>query len=244
MFKNIYQKALATVMAGLTAGSLSLAKPNFVSAQEKPNKLEDTLNRVEVSPFINYDSKYTSASGKILLDNPIVVPGINIKAGDISALVLGIYDPDSKEIVEGDYIFGFGKEIKNFGRLELGAGYYSLPSSQDTYEVIAKLGLKLPLNPELRVYRDLHLTKGLFTSLNIGQEVKLGDIPLVLGGSIGYNRDYTVNGSGFSGVSGSIGIPLKPVKDTNITVTPNLTINKALGKKFDDFIRFGVEIRF
>ncbi|MBI2668164.1 hypothetical protein HYX17_05355 [Candidatus Woesearchaeota archaeon] len=244
MFKKTYQKALASIMTGLTAGSLALAKPNFVNAQEKPNKLENVLKNVHASPFLNFDSKYTSASGKILLDNPITVPGVNIKAGDLSALILGVYDTKNKEFVEGDYIFGFGREIKDFGRAEIGYGYYSLPSSQDTHELIAKLGLKLPLNPELRVYRDLHLTRGLFASLNIGQEVKLGDIPLVLGGSLGYNRNYTVDGSGFSNASGYIGIPFKPAKGVNFTVTPNLTINKALGKKFDDFIRLGVEFRF
>lgn len=244
MFKKAYQKLLATAMAGLTAGSLSLAKPNIVIAQEKPNKLEETLKKVQVSTAFGVQSKYTSASGKILVDNLIYVPSVNFSLGNFNALVLGMQDANTKEWIEGDYIFEYGKNIKNLGNVTLGYGYYDIPSSPDTHEVFGKLRLNLPLNPEFRVYHDFGTANGQFMQFGIGHELKIGKQPIVLGANVGYNRHYTVEDSGFSNVSGYIGIPIKPVKGTNLTITPSLTLSKALDHKFDDFANFGLEVRF
>jgi Bacterial protein of unknown function (Gcw_chp) len=179
--------------------------------------------------------------GLSLTNKPVAQPDfwVSFPAGNASITVgnwtnidLGKYDDPDDDISEsgGESAFNIA-ELNPYGEVSFGTGKatltggivgyiypndFGLTDESNTWEVYGKVGLDVPLAPELSVYYDFDKIKGAYVEGNVSHSVPLGESKtLDLGGTVGLSlgqdesddESFNFADDGFTHLDLSAGVP-------------------------------------
>jgi hypothetical protein len=143
--------------------------------------------------------------GQSITDDPVVQPAASVGYESVSLGVWANLDltdvnGNAGQFSEVDVTFEWAQAVRLGcveGEVVAGAVAYFFPNTTlpTTVEVYAGLGLDVPLDPRLTVYRDVDEIDGTYATFDMGHAVELGDVSIAgtagIGwGSRGYNDGY------------------------------------------------------
>ncbi len=195
-------------------------------------------NELDYTITTDFYTKYIWR-GQVVSDKSVFEPSIAVRKSRFSALVWGNMDLTGQnehrnEFIEMDYVLDYTSVIPDINRISysIGAIHYDFPNTwfKSTTEIYGGLTLAVPLNPYIKIYRDVDETKGSYIQVGAGHTIdkffKISEdcyCGLRFGGSLSYgNSEYNkfYFGSG-GGKLNDLNISLAaPVCVKNWIITP------------------------
>lgn len=209
---------LAALIAGvclLAAGSARAAEPAAA-----PSELQVS---VEVSAFDKYVSR-----GCNLSDDPVLQPMVSATWKGLKAWAWGNMElADESDNADSFTELDFGLEYsRTLGIVKLAGGviHYRYPNTdtEKTTELYASLGLDVPLNPTVTIFRDVDSIDGTYSTFALKHVVEglwkpsdKASVDLELGASVGYGSAannaacFGDDNDGFADATFSAKLPVK-----------------------------------
>ena len=244
----LWAVALATVVA-LGGGQTAWAQ---LAATQPPAQGAPSTQATSAEPTVTWSAGATFTSifvwrGFVVADAPSVQPSASMKIGNITATswVNLIANGASRGWSEHDLIIDYTREA---GAWTLSAGYtcYYFPTAETgrvSHEFYAGAAFSAPLNPSIRVYRDVTVGDGTYVSSGVSQALPLGDskwsaTPAV---TLGYNNHLYVTGSGWSDLN--LGVTLARPAGSHVDVAGSFNYSQSLHTEwFPSRAYFGVTV--
>jgi len=194
-------------------------------------------------------SRYIDRGQELSRHSLVMQPSFTISYKGFSANVWGSWDSDPYTEGEGhwyetDYTLSYEGE---FGHLnyEVGYSYYDMDSDDDSQDVYLALGLNIPLNPTLTIYREIGYDLYWYFVLSLNHAFQLSDkLSLELCVSAAYlssnnAKEYPkVDGNGnetgheFDNFhDGTLTLSLPYAVSDSITITPILSYSFPLSSE-------------
>lgn len=213
---------------------------------------EEAENKIGVGVTTDYYSKYIWR-GQQLNDDPVLQQAVDVTYGKLTATLWGSFDLTNYNghsgLYEVDYVLDYSDDVPGVEGLgySVGLAYYTFPSSfiKDTTELYAGLNLDCPLNPSIKINRDVDEAGGSYVALAVSHSIEKiaelsEDMPvgLELGAGVGwgsasYNKYYWGSDHHkFNDATLSLAFPIQ-VKDSGWTLTPSLNYATILGSLRD-----------
>ena len=233
------------VVAGVMTVGGAATRAQGSGGQQPAGDEEDFSAYLEAGFFNRYVWR-----GINVADDPVIQPAFGVSWKGLTAEAWGNLDLTDVNGTRGrlsevnislEYAWSAGMV-----ELATGAVYYSFPQGSDeaTTEVFGRLGLDVPLNPTVTLYRDVDEAEGFYVSLGIGHSIEglvrstggvaVGlDLGLEAGyGSDKHNRFYYGAGSAPADLLLSAGFPIG--LGNSLTITPVAAYAHLLDRKVRD----------
>ncbi|MDH5760784.1 MAG: hypothetical protein OEZ65_14445 [Gemmatimonadota bacterium] len=176
--------------------------------------------------------------------NHHVVAGMPFAAGSVTRaaatgtsgrLTLGglvVYDHDLGDFGEADVFAQADVELTPGLAAFVGGSvnnFNLVGGWQTTFEAFAGLAVAAPMNPVVMVVHDFDIGDGTHALLAVGHDVSMGPVTLSTSASLGYNRSYYSDTSGFAYADAGVAAALP---FSMVTLTPSVTIQRAIADTF------------
>jgi hypothetical protein len=200
----------------------------------------DSAPAPKIGVSMDYVGKYIWR-GQNLQDDGAFQPAVSLTYGGLTGTIWGSLDlsnhnDNAGEITEVDYSLDYTSAIPGLEFLSgsVGVIHYDFPNTRfdDTTEIYAGLTLSAPLNPSIKIYRDVQEADATYLSFGLSHSIEkiaelAADVPvgLTLAAAIGWgNNDYNRyywgrNANAVNDLSFKVGFP---IAIAGWTLTPNL----------------------
>lgn len=201
---------------------------------------EESVISPKIGVSMDYVGKYIWR-GQNLQDDSAFQPSVSLTYGGLTAAIWGNlemsnYNDNDGEITEVDYSLDYTTPIPGLEILSASMGVinYTFPNTEldDTTEIYGGLTLAVPLNPSIKLYRDVDDADGTYIAFGLSHSIEkiteiAPDMPVgvtmsaSLGwGSSAYNKFYWgLDDESCSDLVFKVGFPI-PIGEW--TLTPNL----------------------
>lgn len=201
---------------------------------------EDSPITPKIGLSMDYVGKYIWR-GQNLQDDSAFQPSVSLTYGGLTAAIWGNlemsnYNDNDGEITEVDYSLDYTTPIPGMEILSASVGVinYTFPNTEldDTTEIYGGFTLGIPLNPSIKLYRDVDDADGTYIAFGLSHSIeKIGEIApdmpvgLTLSASMGwgssaYNKFYWgLDDESCSDLTLKLGFP---ITIGEWTLTPNL----------------------
>ncbi|WP_321530501.1 hypothetical protein [uncultured Desulfuromonas sp.] len=202
---------------------------------------------VDGDAYVAVESMYLWRGFDLSPDSDFVVSGgVDLSTHGFTLSYWVNWDEKANKVNETDIGLDYSWDVNEMFSMSVGDVLYAVDSAEDTHELYVAVTANTLLSPTLTAYWDWDEAEeeGLFYTLDLSQDVALGDtLALLLGGQVSYNQHSDFSVGDYSAFhNAELSVALDWAVHEQISVTPLVRFSTPLSDEADDIAEIDDEI--